>query len=318
MSTTFLRRLAVGGVLGGALLTVVLPAGIRAQQGRPVLGGHQFIWSPLAETPFPQTHVRNLTGGGKFTGVEFVPEVDLGNGRVIAPVRGDLLFAELEFEYMHRVQPWLSVWARFGGVARVGTSTGSLLAQGVTAVFGYDLGWLFRLYQNDSFVLSGIAAVSRDGVTDVNLLRWVRGVVADTDEPLVDAGPRLRTRSGLRAGWGINESWGMQFKSELGYGEATVQGGGSEWLWDHSIALSYDLNPGRGLPLGFVLSGASRTSPREGGRPDVLSRDIGLRTVFTGRENFLVALDTALNGLDLSDGDEVNLFRAGLYLHLFF
>ena len=121
-------------VVGFALLAGGTPA--QAQEGRPVLGGHRFIWSPLTETAMPQTHVRNLTGGGKFTDIEYLSEIDLGGGIVIPAVKGDLLFAELEFEYMHRVQPWLGVWARFGGVGRVGTNAGSLLAQGVTAVFG--------------------------------------------------------------------------------------------------------------------------------------------------------------------------------------
>jgi hypothetical protein len=321
MSRTSRRtRAAFGMGTVGVLLAAVAAAPVHAQdQGRrPVLGGHRFVWNPLTETPFAQTHVRNLTGGGKFTGVEFVPEIDLGDGRVLAPIRGDLLFAELEFEYMHRVQPWLGVWARLGGIARVGTDTGALLAQGVTAIFGYDIGWLFRLYHNDRFILSGIAAVSDDGVTDVNLLRWVRGVIAETGDPLVSAGPRLRGRTGLRAGWGINESWGMQFKSELGYGESTVLGSDLEWLWDHAVSLSYDLYPAKDIPLGFTLSGASRSSPREGGRPGVRSRDFALRTAFTASGSYLIALDTSWNGLDLADGDSVGLVRAGLALQLFF
>lgn len=309
--STVAALLVVAGAWAG-------PAAAQDQGGRPVLGGHRFIWNPLTETPFPETHVRNLTGGGKFTGVEYVPEIDLGNGIVVPAIQGDLLFAELEFEYMHRVQPWLGVWARFGGVGRVGTDTGALLAQGVTAVFGYDLGWLFRLYNSESFILSGIAAVSNDGVTDVNLLRWVRGVITDTGDPLVAAGPRLRGRTGLRAGWGINESWGMQFKSELGYGESTVLGSDMEWLWDQAASVSYDLYPRTDVPLGFVLSTSTRSAPREGGRPDVRSKDVGLRTAFTGRENFLIALDTSWNGLKLADGDDVGLVRASLALQLFF
>jgi hypothetical protein len=200
----------------------------------------------------------------------------------------------------------------------VGTNTGSLLTQGVTAVFGYDIGWLFRLYQSESFVLSGIAAVSNDAVTDVNILRWVRGVVGDSDDPLVSSGPRLRGRSGLRGGWAINETWGFQFKSEWGYGESTILGSDLEWIVDQALSLSYDLYPAKGVPVGFVLSAATRTSPREGGRPEVQSRDIALRTVFTGEENFLIALDTNWNGLELADGDDAGLIRAGLSLQLFF
>jgi hypothetical protein len=314
------RSVVVLVLFGAGMAMGLRPTEVHAQtqEPRPVLGGHRFIWNPFTETAIPRTHVRNLTGGGKFTGVEFLPSFDLGNGTTVPALLGDLLFAELEFEYMHEVQPWLGVWGRIGGVGRVGTDAGVLLAQGVTAIFGYELGWLARLYESESFVLSGIAALSNDGVTDVNLLRWVRGVIDDTNEPLVSSGPRLRGKGGLRAAWGLNESWGLQFKSELGYGEPTTLAGGSEWLGEHAASVSYDLAPTTDVPLGFVLSGGLRSAPREGGRPEVNSRDVGLRTAFTGRDNFLVALDTSWNGLELSDGDNVGLVRAGLSLQLFF
>jgi hypothetical protein len=313
-------RTALGLAVCVGVIGAMGPAVVHAQteEPRPVLGGHRFIWNPFTETAVPRTHVRNLTGGGKFSGVEFIPSFDLGNGITVPALVGDLLFAELEFEYMHQVQPWLGVWGRVGGVGRVGTDSGVLLAQGVTAIFGYELGWLFRLYESESFVLSGIAALSNDGVTDVNLLRWARGVIEDTGAPLVDSGPRLRGKGGLRAAWGLSESWGFQFKSEFGYGERTTLGRDSEWLGEHAVSVSYDLAPRTDVPLGFVLSGGSRSSPREGGRPDVSSRDIGLRTAFTGRDNFLIALDTSWNGIELADGDDVSLFRGGLSLQLYF
>ena len=150
------------------------------------------------------------------------------------------------------------------------------------------------------------------------LAEVVRGVIEDTEDPLVSSGPRLRGRSGFRGGWAINEAWGLQFKSELGFGESTGLGSDLEWLLDAALSLSYDLYPAQGIPVGFVLSGATRTSPREGGRPDIQSRDVALRTVFTGREDFLIALDTNWNGLELADGDDVALVRAGLSLQLFF
>ena len=312
---TALRLAVCVGVIGAMGPAVVHG---QTEEPRPVLGGHRFIWNPFTETAVPRTHVRNLTGGGKFTGVEFIPSFDLGNGITVPALVGDLLFAELEFEYMHQVQPWLGVWGRIGGVGRVGTDSGVLLAQGVTAVFGYDLGWLLRLYENESFVLSGIAALSNDGVTDVNLLRWARGVIEDTGARLVDSGPRLRGKGGLRAAWGLNESWGLQFKSELGYGEPTTLGDDSAWLGEHAVSVSYDLAPKTEVPLGFVLSGGSRSSPREGGKPNVSSSDVGLRTAFTGRDNFLIALDTRWSGIELTDGDAVSLFRGALSLQLYF
>jgi len=313
-------RRTAGLALILASLACASPLVLHAQtpEPRPVLGGHRFIWNPFTETALPTTYARNLTGVGRITGVDFVPSFDLGNGITVPAINGNILFAELEFEYMHRLQPWLGVWARVGGLARVGTSSGSLLAQGVSATFGYELGWLLRMYQSERFVLSGTLALANDGVTDVDLLRWARGVINGTGESLVSSGPRLRSKGGVRGAWGINESWGLQFRSEAGYGEPAIRGDGSEWLSEHGLSLSYDLAPGGHVPIGFVLSAASRTAPREGGNPDTRTADVGLRTAFTGRDNFLVAIDTNWNGYRLSDGDDASLLRAGLSLQLYF
>jgi hypothetical protein len=307
-----------------ALGLVLLPTlgvaqeGPRQQEPRPVLGGHRLIWNPFTQSPYPRTAVRSLTGGGIFMNAEFVPSFEIGDQTVEA-VRGDLLFAELEFEYMHQVQPWLGVWARLGGLARLGTDAGGLLAQGVTAITGYELGWLFKVYESESFVLSGTAALSNDGVTNVDILRWVRGIVEEeSDSSLTASGPQLRGRGGVRGAWGIDETWGLQFQSELGYGQVGLDDPEGRVFWDNGASLSLDLYPGTDVPLGFVLSAATRGFPREGGNPEVRTIDFGLRTAYTGRDNFLIALDTNWNGFELADGDDVGLLRIGLSLQLFF
>lgn len=290
----------------------------RDQEPRPVLGGHRLIWNPFTQSPYPRTTVRSLTGGGVFMNAEFFPSFEIGDNTVEA-VRGNLLFAELEFEYMHQVQPWLGVWARVGGLARLGTDTGGLLAQGVTAITGFELGWLFKLYESESFVVSGTTALSNDGVTDVNILRWARSIVSEEeDSGLASSRTQLRGRGGVRGAWGINEAWGVQFQSELGYGQVGLEDPDGRVFWNNAASVSLDLYPGSEVPLGFVLSAATRGFPREGGNPEVRTRDVGLRTAYTGRDNFIVALDTNWNGFQLADGDDVGLFRAGLSLQLFF
>jgi len=298
---------------------VVAPASLLGQSGgeRPSLGGHRFPWNPMTLSPFPTTHVRSLTGVGRVAGVEFLPAFDLG-GLVVPAVKGDLLFAELEFEYMQRIQPWLGVWVTAGGLARLGTETGALLSQGVTAITGFELGWLFRVYEGESLFVSGTVALSESGITEVDLAGWVRGVVGGEDAPLVTSTPRLRSRGGVRVAWGLNPTWGAQFKSDFGFEQSSVSGEEGEWIWDQAGSVSLDLLPERGIPLGFVLSGASRESPREGGDPGIRTWDATLRTAYTRSESYLIALDTSWSSYDLDDGDEIDLLRVGLSLMLYF
>jgi len=319
MKGTILRL--IGSVLIASCIGLGLPGNANAQdqEPRPVLGGHRFIWNPFTQSPYPRTMVRNLTGGGRFTNVEFIPSFDLGEDITVEAVKGDLLFAELEFAYMHQIQPWLGMWGSVGALARLGTDSGALLAAGVTAIVGYELGWLFKLYEGETFVFSGTAALANDGVTDVNLLRWVKGVVGDDPRPtLASSSPRLRGKGGVRGAWGINETWGVQFLSEFGYGESTVRPGENKAFWDVAGSTSLDLYPRTEVPLGFVLSASSRSFPREGGNPDIRTVDVGLRTAFTARDSYLIALDTNWNGFQLEDGDDIGLIRVGLSLQLYF
>ena len=125
-----IRNLACAAVIASSL-SLGSPVDLRApdQEPRPVLGGHRFIWNPFTRSPYPRTMVRSHTGGGKFTNVEFVPAFELGEDITVEAVKGDLLFAELEFEYMHQIQPWLGMWGNVGALARLGTDTGALLAE---------------------------------------------------------------------------------------------------------------------------------------------------------------------------------------------
>jgi hypothetical protein len=310
-------RLSAVAVTLAVGVTTTPPLAAQDPGPRPVVGGHRVIWNPFTRSPLPSTHVRSLTGAGQLTGVEYVPEFDLG-GVVVPAVQGNLLFAELEFEYMHRVQPWLGVWVNAGALARLGTDAGTLLSQGVTTITGFELGWLFRVYESESFVVSGTAALTESGITEVDLAGWARGVIEGEREPLVSSNPRLQGRGGLRLAWGFNPTWGAQLESDFGFEESSAPDAADEWIWDQAGSVSLDLAPERGIPVGFVLSGASRESPREGGDPDVRTWEASLRSAFTGSDNYLIALDTGWSTFDLPDGDEIGLIRLGLTLMLYF
>ena len=287
------------------------------EQPRPSLGGHTFIWNPTTKTPFPRTFIRSTTGIGKTRERVLVPSFEIGD-YVVEEVRGYLLFAELDFAYQQRVQDWLAVWGRFNVGGRLGTSTGALLTEGITTITGFELGWLFRLLETGSFLLSGTANLWSDGFTDVDILRWAKGLETPNGPGLVESRPTVRGGGGLRLAWGLNEGWGILLTTESGYGESAKPGADNGWVWDVTGGVSLDLSAYTDTPVGFVLTGASRGFDRERGLPGFRTDEVGLRTAFTGRDDFLVAIDSRWTSFDAKEGDDLGVIRLALALQYYF
>ena len=309
--------LALAGALGSGGGNAPGLAAQEAAQVRPKLGGHTFISNPATRDPFPRTFLRSTTGIGKTVNLILIPSFEIGD-QIVEEVKGKLLFAELDFAYQHRVQDWLAVWGRFNLAGRLGTNTGALLAEGVTTVTGFELGWLLRLVETESVVLSGTANLWSDGFTDVDILRWADGLVGGESKELVESSPTVRGGGGLRFAWGINEGWGVLLTGEGGYGESPGPEAGSAWVSDLAAGLSLDLRAYTGVPVGFVLTGASRGFDREEGKPETRTNEIGLRTAFTGRNDFLVAIDTKMTDYDAASGSQVGVIRFALTLQYYF
>lgn len=121
--------------------------GRAAESPRRSLAGHAFTPNNLVPDPFIKTFIRNSVGIGSAVDIEF--PVAIIDGDTIVGFDGDLVFALLDFEYQRTLRDWLAARGQFKLQARLGTNVGSLLASGITASTGFELGWLARLFQTD-------------------------------------------------------------------------------------------------------------------------------------------------------------------------
>ena len=103
---------------------------------------------------------------------------------VILGLEGDLLYALLDSEYEHALQEWLAVWGRFMVHARLGNELQSVLAQGVSVHDSFEIGWLFRVWENDGPLLS--VAISLDNSNTA--LADIYGFVSDAIDACSAAG----------------------------------------------------------------------------------------------------------------------------------
>src|SRR5262245_26922389 len=186
------------------------------------LGKHTFVPSVYVPGPFIQTYIRNSLGYAQ--SVELTtPPIEIG-GETVSGLKGDLLFAVLEFEYQHAVKEWLAVNVQIQGLSRLGTETQSLLFQGVTAAAGFKLGWMFKLWRNDRMLLSGTINLMNHSFTTINIAQYIENIIAagglDPDNKLVNATPSARGGGGLRWAYGVSQLVGLTFSVEGSYGES--------------------------------------------------------------------------------------------------
>lgn len=260
----------------------------------PHLGEHVFVPSDYVPGPFIQTYIRNALGYAQ--SVELTAPPIVIAGKTVGGLKGDLLFAVLEFEYQHAVKDWLAVDVQVQGLSRLGTETQSLLFQGVTAAVGYKLGWLFRLWRNERMLLSGKLDVMNNSFTTINLAQYIENIIAagglSPENKLVNATPSVRGGGGLRWAYGVSQLVGLTFAIEGSYGESMTLRAGNQWYLDLGGAASLNLYEKHGIPLGFVIGFRQASVAELGGDLDDKARNGVFRLSYTGRKDFSLGLES--------------------------
>jgi len=284
---------------------------------RPKLARHTFTPNTLVPDPFIKTFIRNSVGIGSAVDIE-IP-VAVIDGDTIVGLEGDVMFAMLDFEYQGAVRDWLAARGRFKVLGRLGTNLGALLASGITASTGFEIGWLARLFQSDRTLLSADLYLSSNDFTFVNIADFVEDVIAGQPAGLVRSTPSVRGGGGMRFAWGISPLFGLTAAAETGYGESVERGSEDDWYFELGATLDFDLLAVSRVPLGIVLGYEHNTFPESG---DDISDDIDhglVRVAYTGRSDFIVALDIAVERFNSKQLNQRLNFRSiGINLRYYF
>ena len=204
--------------------------------------------------PFITTHVQTSVTLGQ-TLNSTVPVFDVSDSTIIGSAPASILLAGIGFKYQQSVKDWLAVHINFATVGRVGTSTTSLVSQGLTGSISYHLGWIIRTHQSEDFLLSTSLGLGNNNATIINLLDWAGGILEGVTVPLVRSHPALRGSAGVHAAWGLSNRFGLLGAIEMSYGESLDGFGTNQWYPDGRLAVSYDLEYDLRVPLGLALAG---------------------------------------------------------------
>jgi hypothetical protein len=177
---------------------------------------------------------------------------------------------------------------------------------------------MFRLVQTERFQLAGTAQVWSDNFTVVSLADWADGILSGENVPLVRKAPVVRTGGGVRMAWAITEWLGALGTGEIGYGESAAVEPENEWFKTFGAGLSVDLDSLWQVPVGLGFGYRRDTFPRLAGTPEQASHAGILRVAYTGRDDFLVSLDSGSWRSTLLDGQDLTVVTTGLTLRYFF
>ena len=277
----------------------------------PLLGNHQFVTNNYVADPFLKTAVRNTLGMGQALNVD-IPVVVI-DGEELLALRGDILFLNLDFEYQHRVKDWLGVWGRFLVLGRLGSGTEALISQGITAISGFDLGWLFKLHQTRNTQLSGSLSLTNSSSTIVNLLNFINGIIEGDfsfNNKLVRNIPSLRVNSGLRYAWAVNDLFGTYLLGELNYGQSAVERGQGKLFYRFGGVLDFDLSARTVFPFGVALGALYSSLPRTGDLTKKNSQSFFLKVAYNTEKDFSIGIETSLDLIPMESSSKS--LKAGL------
>ena len=230
------------------------------------VGEHRFASAPVIPNPFISTFVSSSTGLAATLGMN----VGLFNfaepPQLLATKNADLIYLSETFTYQQRTSDAVALRLSAFGSGRLGTSTPSLLSEGVSAITGGSAGGTVRLSERPGFKLAASLDAGLNSMTAVSLRSFIEDIVADglsdsTDSPTQHLS-HFQLTTGVRAAWGHSVTTGYMLYGDIGYVNPYEPGGDDKVYWQAGGALSLDMRERWGPDVGFTLGAALHSNAR--------------------------------------------------------
>ncbi|MCI0473391.1 MAG: hypothetical protein L0Y76_07400, partial [Ignavibacteria bacterium] len=261
------------------------------------LDGHIFLNNNALGLPFTNTYYKTILGAGQSIGLD-IPDIYINNKKVLS-LSGDLIYTNLNFTYQQQIRDWLAFNGRINITAQVGTESGALIAKGINLAYGFNMGWMVKVFESRKMLLSSSLFLSRNSF----FVADIRGFA----ERLVDSGGFTRdnniitstplTRGGMRMNYAFafNKTFGALANLTLDYGESAYREEGDVWNYSYGFGLDADLLPKQKVPLGFLAGfmhvSVPSTREKTDSQPNVLLFQIN----YTGRKDLNLGMEITYN-----------------------
>ena len=295
-------------------------------ENRRQLNGHTFMPSRWVNQPFIAGWLRGLTGGAFASGLK-VPILDLSNTKQ-GVADGKVTALLLDAEYQHRFNDWLAVRVGATGTVRAGANQVSVLAQGITAQYGFNLGATVKILQSKKAALSAAGDLRFNSVYAYNVIRFVVDVIntgLDDDNQLLDKGMTNTYVAGLRFAFSPSKWFGFVALTEGGFGTPFLETQSNSGVVAFAVSAECDLGAGTKVPLGFqVFLRWDNFTDLYPEIADTIWRT-GLVIGYTAVENFYAGLEIAYlhfsvrrDALAVAEGSALNTLGVGMVMRHYF
>ena len=281
------------------------------------LNGHKFSQIGQLTSSFVQTGIHTNIGIGSSSPIR-IAGVVIDDVEILA-FEGKLLFVNTDVRYQQRFNHWLALYFHMKLSGRVGVDMSTIVADGINTLSGAEIGWMIKLYKNNKFNFSTKLGVRNMTGNFINVKGYFEDLVNKVPDPtVIKKVPVLNTTTGVQAAYAFNSSWGLQFFTDLSYGESLEQRK-NDLYFSAGILGSFDLYPKNEVPLGFnagyVLTAAPEIVMDNEGSSNMFIAKIN----YTGAEEFDLGLMYSIYELNLKSlNEQTNINRLMINISLYF
>lgn len=312
-----MRTLRFLGLL--ALAMGVLAAGAVAAQDdslaggkERILGGHGFLPSLYVSEPWVATAFQNFTGGGVAMDLQ-TPVYGL-RGNELFILQGDLFFMSMGLGFQQRLGDSFALGMKFAGSTRTGTNAQSLVAEGIDLNRSANLWFKYRVLRSDKSQFTAGLNWDYEKTFIITPQEFARAIIdgADLDTAIllhdVKSWTSLLT---LDYAYAFSPTWALRANGQVGLYEVPFTRGVSKPTHRIGLLVEMDLKPKLKIPLGLTL-GRTQGLPSDDPNTGVSGTLFGVW--YTGRDHFVVGVETGYMKLPVFESEEKIDGRFGVFL----
>ncbi len=261
------------------------------QRSLPVLNDHYFTPNLIFLSPFINTFFKTGIGGG--ASLSSIPIYTNNGEELLGTLEGENTFIIADIHAQIEVREWLGAWFRFKAAARIGSSTPTAIAHGVTSTTAFEFGWMLRLYQSTKSQLSASLGIENANVSAINILSVIRGVIDNPDTTnfsLSKTKNPLYGRAGLRFAYAFNDIIGIRANISSLFGESILSDKNA-WKFNAGILGSFNFTKSYNVPVSVNLGYLTQMFTLFEEQIDEKVNSIMFKLAYTGREDYNIGLE---------------------------
>lgn len=266
------------------------------------LAGHGFLPSIYVTDPWVGSTVRTSTGGGMAMGLK-TPFYNL-DGEELFTLEGDLFYAALGVGYQQKLGTTNAIGLSYSGNARTGTNTYSVIAEGANVDRSIHAWYKKRLHRGEKSQFSVGVDWDYAKIFLITPEEFARAIANGED---LDTATLMRQVKGWTAritmdyARAFSPTFALRANAAMGLYEEPLTADTSKATHRLGLILEMDLQHKYKAPLGITL-GRTQGFPDHDPTAGLSGTLLGLW--YTGREDFMIGVETGFMSLPIQDQDD--------------